>query len=631
MLTSDCGAPNRNFKVAEYLLNLASRTTPIGGWSLEVPGDVLVWSEEARKIHDVPADITPTLEQGIGFYLPEHRENIRQAFADCIRDGIAFDCELEMLTAKGRHSWVRAIGEAERGTSGRIVRLHGAIQDISQLKRAEHEARSLANRLNITLESITDAFCTVDRNWRFTYLNSEAERLLLRKRDKLLTQNLWDEFPQIIGTNFEAAYRRALHENVKVCFEAFYGPLEKWFQVNAYPSSEGLAIYFQDITKQRAAADLNRELNSRFQMLAKATTDAMWEWDITRNKQWWNDGIYNLFGYSGDGSQFGISDWIDKIHPGDKDRVINGFYDALKDGSETWRDEYRFSRSDGSMAHVADYGFIVRDETGKATRVIGGMKDVTEQRSIEQQFARAQRLDALGQLTGGVAHDLNNLLTIIIGNAEMLTEHIWDDTLLGQTKMIIAAAQRGGEFINHLLAFSRRQVLAPQVLDLGQLISQMYSLLGRALGENIEVAISHPTGVWLAHADRAQLESAILNLCINSRDAMPNGGQISIHLVNYKQDVNDGPLKAGEYVEIEVSDEGAGMSEDVVAHAFEPFFTTKAVGKGSGLGLSMVYGFVTQSGGHAKLDSMVGRGTTVKLYLPRAKILGPAGDHTSMD
>jgi signal transduction histidine kinase len=151
------------------------------------------------------------------------------------------------------------------------------------------------------------------------------------------------------------------------------------------------------------------------------------------------------------------------------------------------------------------------------------------------------------------------------------------------------------------------------------------------LGENIEVAISRPTGLWLAHADRAQLESAILNLCINSRDAMPNGGQISIHLVNYKQDVNDGPLKAGEYVEIEVSDEGAGMSEDVVAHAFEPFFTTKALGKGSGLGLSMVYGFVTQSGGHAKLDSMVGRGTTVKLYLPRAKILGPSGDYTGVD
>jgi PAS domain S-box-containing protein len=618
MPASYCGDENRSLKVAEYLLNLARGTTPIGGWSLELPDEALVWSDEACAIHDVHPGIHLTLEQAIEFYLPEHREIIRGALAACRRCGIPFDCELEILTAKGRHSWIRAVGEAETDKSGQIIRLHGAVQDISQWKRAEHEARALAGRLHTTLESITDAFFTVDRNWRFTYMNSEAERLLLRKRDELLTRTLWDEFPQVIDSEFGAAYRRAMKENVKVGIEAHYEPYQKWFQVNAYPSSEGLAVYFQDITKERAAADLNRELNSRFEMLAKVTTDAMWEWDIDRDKQWWNDGIYKLFGYSGDGAEFGISDWMAKIYPDDKDRVINGFYGALRDGSETWRDEYRFIRNDGSIAHVQDYGFIVRDEAARATRVVGGMKDITEQRKVQQQLARAQRLDALGQLTGGVAHDLNNLLTIIIGNAEMLTQHVWDDTLLNQTKMIIAAARRGAEFINHLLAFSRRQVLAPQILDLGELISEMHSLLQRALGENIEVIVSHQAGLWLAQADRAQLESAILNLCINSRDAMPNGGKISVDLFNHKQCVDDGPFKAGDYVEARVSDPGTGMSEEVMAQAFEPFFTTKALTKGTGLGLSMVYGFVTQSGGYAKLSSRPGLGTIVKLYLPRA-------------
>jgi CheY-like chemotaxis protein len=223
-----------------------------------------------------------------------------------------------------------------------------------------------------------------------------------------------------------------------------------------------------------------------------------------------------------------------------------------------------------------------------------------------------------------VAHDFNNLLTVILGNADLLAEElIGNERLHVLAMMTRTAAERGAELTRRLLAFARRQALDPNVTDVDALLRSMYSLLSRTLGEQIEIDLRPEPGLWPAMVDGPQLESAVLNLCLNARDAMPDGGRLTIATgtvqLSDADHIHPGEIDAGEYVTITVSDTGSGMSADVVEHAFEPFFTTKDTGKGSGLGLSMVYGFIKQSAGHVKIQSVPDQGTSVILYLPRAE------------
>ncbi|MEY4879034.1 MAG: hypothetical protein RJB62_503, partial [Pseudomonadota bacterium] len=245
----------------------------------------------------------------------------------------------------------------------------------------------------------------------------------------------------------------------------------------------------------------------------------------------------------------------------------------------------------------------------------------------EAQLRQSQRLDAIGQLTGGVAHDFNNLLTVILGNAETLADKLHgNEKLHALADMTRMAAERGAALTNRLLAFARRQALDPKATNVNKLLSEMDPLLRRTLGEHIEIETVRGGGLWNALIDAPQLESALLNLCINARDAMVKGGRLTIETGNVHLDGDyasqHSEVGSGQYVMIAVSDTGTGMTSDILARAFDPFFTTKDVGKGSGLGLSMVYGFAKQSRGHVKIYSEFGHGTTVKLYLPRAP-----GDH----
>ena len=243
-----------------------------------------------------------------------------------------------------------------------------------------------------------------------------------------------------------------------------------------------------------------------------------------------------------------------------------------------------------------------------------------QRRHVEDQLRQARKMETVGRLTGGLAHDFNNLLAIILGNAEFLEERLGqDDEAL---RPIVQAAERGAELTKRLLAFSRQQPLVPQPIDLGDLVSGMSNMMARTLGETIEIGIGKAANIWRALADPGQVENALLNLALNARDAMPNGGKLTIECANVHLDeayVAQNPeAKIGDYVVMAVSDQGTGMTADVQAHAFEPFFTTKPVGQGSGLGLSMVHGFAQQSAGHVNIYSEEGKGTTVKLYLPRA-------------
>ena len=266
----------------------------------------------------------------------------------------------------------------------------------------------------------------------------------------------------------------------------------------------------------------------------------------------------------------------------------------------------------------------VRNAEGVTDRLIGSIRDITDRVQAEERLRDAQRMEAIGQLTGGVAHDFNNLLQVIRGNLELLQRSVVGDER-GQTRLknALHGAERAAQLTRQLLAFARRQPLEPKVVNLSRLVSDMADLLRRTLGESIEVETVVAGGLWNTVADPAQVESAILNLALNARDAMQSGGRLTVEITNavlddaYARSVRD--VTAGQYVMLAVTDTGEGMSDAIRNRVFEPFFTTKVDGKGTGLGLSMVYGFVKQSNGHIQIYSEVGHGTTVKIYLPRSR------------
>jgi PAS domain S-box-containing protein len=284
----------------------------------------------------------------------------------------------------------------------------------------------------------------------------------------------------------------------------------------------------------------------------------------------------------------------------------------------------RLRNAEGQIADL-DATFVPHhDELGDIQGCFIVARDMTERRLLEAELRQSQKMEAIGRLTGGIAHDFNNLLSVIVGNMQLLSRSLRESPrLLRQADTALKAAVRGGELTRRLLTFARQQVLEPTVVELNELISGMYELLRRTLTDEIDIQLTLDPTLWPTKLDPGQLENAVLNLVINARDAMPDGGSIAIVTRNLTLGAQRGPgeeaLVSGDYAVLEVKDTGTGMSEETLKRVFEPFFTTKEVGKGSGLGLSMIYGFAKQSGGHVSITSTLGRGTQVRLYFPRAE------------
>jgi signal transduction histidine kinase len=280
-------------------------------------------------------------------------------------------------------------------------------------------------------------------------------------------------------------------------------------------------------------------------------------------------------------------------------------------------------RKDGSLFWASAVVNAIHDSAGQLLGFAKITRDLTERRTTEERLRQAQKMEALGQLVGGVAHDFNNLLTAISGNIETLQRRLpegVDDNLQRLAKAALHATARGALMTRRLLAFSRRQPLEPKSVSVNSLIAGMSEILHQTLGETVQIETVLAAGVWAIFVDSNQLESALLNLAVNSRDAMPQGGKLTIEAANTYLDEAYSAIAevpAGQYVGIFVSDTGTGMTPEVASKAFDPFFTTKEVGQGTGLGLSQVYGFIKQSGGYVKIYSEVGAGTTIKIYLPR--------------
>ena len=332
-----------------------------------------------------------------------------------------------------------------------------------------------------------------------------------------------------------------------------------------------------------------------------------------------SDNVERLTGFPAarftEDAEFGLS----RIHPEDRDRVCRELAAAVENG--TYACEYRWQCADGGYRSFLDQGVLSPEEAGHSREIFGTMFDVTERRQLEERLLHASKLEAIGRLTGGIAHDFNNMLSVVIGNLDLLQNSLdGNEKASRRTRLAIEGAQRCADLTNRLLTFSRRQSLQTSVLDLRDLVPGMMELLQRTLGEHIEVRFDADQDLWPVEVDRNQLEAALVNLAVNARDAMPDGGSLTVGMANRGAAEQDGaPEPRGEYVVIAVTDTGVGMAPEVKQRVFEPFFTTKESGKGTGLGLSMVYGFVRQSEGHIEIDSAVDEGTTVRILLPRSE------------
>ena len=372
-----------------------------------------------------------------------------------------------------------------------------------------------------------------------------------------------------------------------------------------------------DITERKRSERALRASEARFRGIIENSSSAIFLKDLEGRFQLVNSKFEEWHGVT---AAEVIGKTYFDIYSKERAEFCSSLDRDLLDGTAAQERELEMPFQDGRLHKVILTKFPVRGVDDKIVGIGTIVTDVTAQREAEERLHQAQKMEAVGQLTGGVAHDFNNLLAVIRGNAELLADEAEADPSL--TQPLLRAADRGVELTHRLLAFSRRQPLKPKAIDVQALVSGMSSLLSHALGAPIEIVIKSSPGLRHALADPGQVENALLNLAINARDAMPGGGRLTIECANASLDspyVAENPgAFAGDYVVLAVSDTGTGMSPEVKAHAFEPFYTTKEVGQGSGLGLSMVYGFAKQSGGHVAIVSEKDRGATVRLYLPCA-------------
>lgn len=362
------------------------------------------------------------------------------------------------------------------------------------------------------------------------------------------------------------------------------------------------------------------ESESRFRSLIDNAEDIIVLLDTDGNVQYGSPSVKQVLGFPAE--RIGGKPASGLVHPDDRTNFEAWLEELRAEAGRSARLSFRMQHDGGTWCTLEATGQNLLDDPAVAAIVLNA-RDETEREAIEALLRQSQKMEAVGQLTGGIAHDFNNLLAVIIGNMEMLEEALHGDpTHQDYAVRALGAAARGAELTQRLLAFSRKQALQPEATDLNELVLGMTDLLRRTLGEDIEIKSAAAGDLWATEIDAAQMENALLNLAVNARDAMPMGGRLTIETTNKTLDEKyvaaEDELAAGDYVMISVRDTGSGMPPDVAENAFDPFFTTKEVGKGSGLGLSMVYGFVKQSGGHIEISSESGKGTAIKMYLPRA-------------
>ena len=378
----------------------------------------------------------------------------------------------------------------------------------------------------------------------------------------------------------------------------------------------------------QAEAEL-RTWKRRYELFATASKKVFYECCPVENSVHRSESVRDVLGYSVDDLASNLDAWIERLHPDDRDAAVRAVKVA-RDAEQPFDLEYRFQHARGHYVHIRDRGYPAKDEPTGHIHYIGAMEDDTDRRRLEAQLLQAQKMEAVGRLAGGIAHDFNNSTGVVLGFAELVKEELSPlDPMRAQVDAIIQAAHRSANLTRQLLAFARKQVVKPMVLNVNESLDGTKKMLARLIGEDVRLIVNPGPALWNVKMDPVQLDQILANLATNARDAIENVGVITIRTVNVELSPEEaaayGRVAAGQYVKLTFSDTGKGMDADTQTLIFEPFFTTKAVGQGTGLGLSTVFGIVQQNGGAITVESEVGRGTTFSILLPRATgdVAGP--------
>lgn len=589
-----------------------------------------------------------------------HPKEVADAYAAADRKALATDGVIEIQeqphrSFTGEERVLRTSKVALRDASGAPTHVLGVAVDISSQKRAEEQLRRLNAELEQRVNERTAALAASERFARSTIDALETEVAVLDAEGMIIATNAaWKQFFATSGVfdldvaendNYLQACERACEvwpstsarqiadgvrdvltgrrERLLIEYPITVADGEHWFMCRVTRLVKAEPIYvivtYDDVTEVHRARDEAAAGAQVFASLERLSPVGIFHCDpngINRsvNRRWGE--------ITGQTLQESIElGWHNAVHPEDRARVTEAFAETNRSRAPLMY-ECRYLHRDGKVVWVIGQAAEVTDSSGALTGYVGTLTDVTQRRLLEAQLAQAVKMEAIGKLTGGMAHDFNNYLGIIVGNLDLLQEQPFDNP--AATRLIEAAlrgALRAADLTKSLLAFSRRQPLDPKVTNVGESLRVAVGLMRRSLGADIKLIVRLADDVWPVRIDNAQLDSSVINLVTNARDAMPDGGTLTLACRNAHLDAGsaaaavDAP--AGDYVVIEVADTGTGVAEGDLQRVFEPFFTTKKIGHGTGLGLSMVYGFVKQSGGHVHIDSRVGSGTTVGIYLPR--------------
>jgi PAS domain S-box-containing protein len=553
---------------------------------------------------------------------PEDLPLTLSRFTDLHRGMIGtYHLEKRYVHKDGHPVWVELTSALQRNEAGDPVYSISIIQDISARKAAEHALRESEIRMRALLDASQDEILLVSTNGEVLASNKAAERRLAKRTG--------DASP--VGARLEALLppdqaeqrlRRIRQVASTATLIHWEAPIRsRWFEFWFYPVlrpnnlvSE-VAVYAREITQQKKS---QADLSKLFQAIQQSPTSVVIT-DRDGSIEYVNPKFCEVTGYT---EEEAISQNPRVLKSGHTPQeVYTELWETISSGN-VWRGELLNKKKNGELFwELASIAPVMQDDT--IAYYVAVKEDITERKQIEDQLRQSQKMQALGHLTGGIAHDFNNLLGIVIGNLQLLNERVGGDARNREfLDDALWAARRGGELTHRLLAFARKQPLKPTIIDLNEVVRGITELFRRTLGMSIRIEEVLAPFLWKALADRGELERALVNLAVNSRDAMRGTGTLTLETRNalldedYAEQYEE--VVAGEYVLLAVTDTGTGMPPEVAERVFEPFFTTKEVGQGSGLGLSMVYGFVKQSGGHVSVYSRLGQGTSVKLYLPRA-------------
>ncbi len=532
---------------------------------------------------------------------------------------------------------------------GELKGFISVVTDVTARRRAERALHDSEERLRFLSENLAEGMVyQIDsgrdgEQRRFTYVSPAVERLHgLRVEDverdpALLYGQVVEEHRALVAERERraAAERSTLDVEVEVRLPSGE---RRWRRFLSAPrvTPDGDLVWNGielDVTRQKEMEDQARQREQDLLEVQRLSGIASFHWDLRTGAVAWSPELFRIVGRAAGSFPLTYAGFLAMVHPDDRDRVDQESAAAVA-GARPLKVEYRLKRPDGSDRDAFSSGIVKRDGDGEPAAMIGFTQDITERKRAERlqaQLDRAQRLESIGQLAGGVAHDFNNMLGVILGHAELaLLQPALAEELRGSLEGIRGAALRSADLTRQLLAFARRQTVAPRVVDLNQVVAGMLDLLRRLVGEDVELSFRPGPELWSVRVDPSQVDQVLANLCVNARDAIGGPGHVALRTENVDLDeafcTACPGLAPGPHVLLEVQDDGSGMEPAILDHIFEPFFSTKGPGQGTGLGLATVYGIVRQNKGLITVQSAPGAGATFRIYLPRCAEAATAGE-----